>query len=113
MPRDPDRRVFVLDDPQDQVSNFHDELEYTEALKAAGHRALTIPTKARDPQHHGAALYALRTAGACLNDASDDLIVQAVAAAEAERKPATGTDTVAEITQLLAAPLVDDDAGSR
>lgn len=113
VPRDPGRRVFVLDDPQDQISNFHDELEYTEALKAAGHRALAIPTRARDPQHHGAAAYALRTAGACLNDASDDLIVQAVAAMEAERKGATGTDTVAEITQLLAAPLVDDDAGSR
>jgi pimeloyl-ACP methyl ester carboxylesterase len=113
VPQDPNRRVFVLDDPQDQISSFHDELEYTQALKSAGHRALAIQTQARDPEHHGAAAYALRTAGACLNNASDDLIVQAVAAMESERRGASGTNTVAEIAQLLAAPLVDDDAASR
>jgi hypothetical protein len=66
--RDPDRRVFIVGDPQDKISNFQQELEYADAVKAGGHHALAIPVKAKDDMHHDSVRFALRAAAACVND---------------------------------------------
>jgi pimeloyl-ACP methyl ester carboxylesterase len=114
--RDPDRRVFIVGDPQDKISNFQQELEYTEAVKAAGHHALAIPVKAKDDMHHDSVRFALRAAAACLNDAPDDLIVQAVAAMQTERKPVSAARTavtfdtaIGEIAQLSQPTVINDE----
>jgi pimeloyl-ACP methyl ester carboxylesterase len=111
--RDPDRRVFIVGDPQDKISNFQQELEYTDAVKAAGHHALAIPVKAKDDMHHDSVRFALRAAAACLNDAPDDLIVQAVAAMQTERKPvsaaATPDTAIGEMAHLSQPTVINDE----
>ena len=114
--RDPYRRVFIVGDPQDKISNFQQELEYTDAVKAAGHHALAIPVKAKDDMHHDSVRFALRAAAACLNGAPDDLIVQAVAAMQTERKPGSAAvtpDTSIGEMAHLSQPTVLNDEGSQ
>lgn len=68
---DPERRVYVLGDPADQVTPFAQQRRFAAELKSAGHHAELVEAAARGPERHGLSYTALRLAGLCTNGAKD------------------------------------------
>jgi pimeloyl-ACP methyl ester carboxylesterase len=73
-----DRRIFALADPADSVVPFKYQAQFVEDLKVAGHLAALIEVDGKGPKHHGVQGYALPVAGACLNEETDESLVEAV-----------------------------------
>jgi len=76
IPADPERRIFVLGDPQDPKATFAQQARFVEGLQDSGSRATLIKIAAQN--HHGASDYALAAAGACMNGMQDAAIVKAM-----------------------------------
>jgi hypothetical protein len=74
----------VLGDREDPKAAFPQQTHFVDSLKGAGNHAVQIEVEAY--HHHGAARYAVPTAGACLNGLSDAKIVSAVAKMQREHK---------------------------
>ena len=86
------RRIFVIGDREDPKAAFPQQTHFVESLKAAGNHAVQIEVEAY--HHHGAARYAVPTAGACLNGLPDNKIVTAVAKMQQEHKQVRVSDSV-------------------
>jgi pimeloyl-ACP methyl ester carboxylesterase len=69
--RDPERRIFVVGDPQDQVAPFAQQRRFADGLKSLGHHAELVQETGGGPQRHGLAFTALKMAGLCATGASD------------------------------------------
>lgn len=76
-----DRRVFVVADPEDQVTPFAGQKAWADALAARGHHAVLVETQARGDKRHGASRQSLEAAGLCAKGEPDKVII------EAARKP--------------------------
>lgn len=75
----PGRKVFVIGDPKDQAVPFKYQSPFADALRAAGHHAVTVKVNvAIDPLHHNTIFYTWPAAGACLNGANDKAIVSTI-----------------------------------
>jgi pimeloyl-ACP methyl ester carboxylesterase len=79
IPQNPARRVFVLGDPADTRTPLAQQVQFAQAMKAAGHHALAVEVDAKSDEHHGVSKWSLPAAGACINNLTDDLITGAVA----------------------------------
>ncbi|MGD9805993.1 MAG: alpha/beta hydrolase family protein [Hyphomicrobiaceae bacterium] len=75
---DPARRVFVVADPEDQVTPFVQQQRFTEGLRSAGHHAELVLETGGGPQRHGLSLAALKLAGLCATGASNSSIHRAI-----------------------------------
>jgi pimeloyl-ACP methyl ester carboxylesterase len=89
---DATRRIFVIGDREDPKAAFPQQTHFVESLKTAGNHAVQIEVEAY--HHHGAARYAVPTAGACLNGLPDNKIVTAVAKMQQEHKQLRVSDSV-------------------
>ena len=82
--QNPARRIFVLGDPADTRTPIAQQSRFVDSLKAAGHHAVAIEVEA--PDHHGASMYSVPTAGACLNNRPEQQIIRAVANAQPKKE---------------------------
>ena len=82
IPQNPGRRIFVLGDPADTRTPLPQQVQFADALKAAGHHAVAVEVKGDGDGHHGVSKWTLPVAGACLNSLTDDLITGAVASGQ-------------------------------
>jgi pimeloyl-ACP methyl ester carboxylesterase len=71
VPKDGKRRIFVLGDKADVRTPFAQQKRYTERLAGLGHHARTIAVDAQGDLGHGATVYTIPTAGACLKGIAD------------------------------------------
>jgi len=68
---DTGRRIFVVGDPDDQITPFSQQRRFAERLRADGHHAELLQAKGAGPQRHGLSPMALKLAGMCSRGASD------------------------------------------
>ncbi|MFM9940192.1 MAG: alpha/beta hydrolase family protein [Hyphomicrobiaceae bacterium] len=78
VPRQANRRVFVLGDRTDTVTPFDLQAVYAEKMRAAGHHAETIEIRGLGDMMHGAVQAALPAAVLCARGVSDAQIRQVV-----------------------------------
>lgn len=76
--RDPNRRIFILGDPNDQRAPIDQQIRFNDDLEAAGLHVRFAFIEAEDEMEHGAMSKTIPAAGACMNGWSDDRIVAAV-----------------------------------
>jgi pimeloyl-ACP methyl ester carboxylesterase len=76
--RAPERRIFLLGDPDDQRAPIDQQIRFNDQLEAAGHHVRFAFINAKDELDHGAMGATIPAAGACLAGWSDDRIVAAV-----------------------------------
>ena len=77
--RFPDRRSFVIGDPQDAISPYLEQTAWADKLAALGHRSLLIEAHGNGEKHHGLAAAALTAAAGCAKGLSDGEIRTQVA----------------------------------
>jgi hypothetical protein len=73
---DPGRRIVVFGDRDDPKASFPQQVNFVAGLQAGGNNAMLIPVSANN--HHGATMYTLAAAGACLDNYSDVAIAKIV-----------------------------------
>ncbi len=76
--KDPNRRIFLLGDANDQRAPIDQQIRFTDQIEAAGHHVRFAFIEARDEMEHGAMNATIPVAGACMKGWSDDRIVAAV-----------------------------------
>ncbi len=72
--RDPERRVFVLNDRNDRIVPYESGREYTEKGSALGHDMTFLDVSAKDQDSHGLMVQALAIGVACGNGMSTEKI---------------------------------------
>jgi Prolyl oligopeptidase family len=79
IPKDPNRRIFVVGDPRDSNTFFSQQREFAERVKAAGHHVVLLSAPGTGPKKHEVGRIANEIASLCLQGRSDAEIKQAVA----------------------------------
>jgi len=78
VPKDPDRRIFIVGDREDRVTPFPQQRRFAEELRKRGHHAELIEAEGKGPERHGLTIASLKGAGLCANGASDAEIRRAI-----------------------------------
>ena len=76
IPADPDRRIFVVGDPEDSNTPFESQKSFFDAVASAGHDASLVKAKGRGRSRHGLGEIGIAIAGACMSGQSTSDIVQ-------------------------------------
>lgn len=63
--KSPERRVYVLADPQDKRTPFDQQQRYAEGMTAAGHKAVVLTANGRGKERHGLTHMAIEISGLC------------------------------------------------
>ena len=83
IPRDEQRRIFVVGDPRDSNVPFQTQSAYYEAVKEAGHRAWLIQANGRGEEHHGLSIVGFKITRWCVEGmSSEDILKMAKALRE-------------------------------
>lgn len=64
----PDRRIFVIGDPDDTTTPFDQQRRFAQRLASAGHHSVLVPIRAKGEKQHSAVSSTLPMAGACALD---------------------------------------------
>lgn len=114
VPPDRRRRIFVVGDEADVRTPFSQQKRYAERLARLGHHARTIAIDAQGELDHGATVYTIPTAGACLRGVPDGQLMAAnkslaakIAAVDKASSPRSGA--IALITSAIRSA---DEAGA-
>lgn len=78
IPRDANRRLFVIGDPNDGQAKFPEQRAWAEKLGGLGHVVTLIEAKGSGPKNHGTADAAIAAAGACARGDGDGAVKAAV-----------------------------------
>ena len=78
IPKDGNRRLFVIGDPRDKNTFFAQQRDYAYRVKAAGHHSILLMAPGAGDNKHGVGPIADEVAGLCLQGKSDDEIEKAV-----------------------------------
>lgn len=76
VPDDPERRIFIIGDPEDRNTPFATQQEYYYALRAMGRESILIPTRGDGPDHHGLARTGVAAAADCAAGMPTDAIIR-------------------------------------
>ena len=77
VPKQPDRRVFMLADPRETNIPFPSQKLYFDALKARGHAVwMAVLKKAPPPKYHSLVDFGEAATGMCANGTQTDIILQ-------------------------------------
>lgn len=72
---DPNRRIFVIGDPEDKNVPFQTQQSYFNALKKHGHNAWLVRGNGRGKRNHGLGWLGFRVTKWCVDGLSSDVIV--------------------------------------
>jgi hypothetical protein len=62
---DPQRRIFVIGDPLDQMTPFSLQKKFADLVRAAGHEIQVVEARGTGPLHHGLRPVGLLAVGLC------------------------------------------------